>query len=125
MPGELRVLVRRRGLLRRVLALDLSLQFAHAQPVLRGELGLAQIAVRDKCSVRELEAQIERRRRSPKNDKPAPITGLIRDSRLVINALRDTVRQLKRIGVPASSRVEPHGDYYDVIVTIRTPCTEK
>ena len=39
----------------------------------------------------------------------------------VINALNDTVRQLKRIGVHASSRVEAHGDSYDVIITVRRP----
>lgn len=100
----------------------------HARALLRAEgeaeqLRLAQQAVQSKCSVRELEAQIERRHNAKQAAQPAPVTGLIRDSRLVINALRATVRQLKRIGVPASSRVEPHGDYYDVIVTIRTPCS--
>ena len=109
---------------------DGGLSERHARALLRADgeeeqLRLAQHAAKDKCSVRELEAQIERQRRSRKAEKPAPVTGLIRDSRLVINALRDTVRQLKRIGVPASSRVESHGDYYDVIVTIRTPCAEK
>ena len=39
----------------------------------------------------------------------------------VINALNDTVRQLKRIGVHASSRVEAHEDSYDVIITVRRP----
>ena len=109
---------------------DGGLSERHARALLRAEgeaeqLRLAQLAARDKCSVRELEAQIEHQRKSKKSARPSPAAGLIRDSRLVINALRDTVRQLKRIGVPATSRVEPHGDYYDVIVTIRTPCAEK
>ena len=109
---------------------DGGLSERHARALLRADgeaeqLRLAQIAARDKCSVRELEAHIERQRKAKKPAQPSPTAGLIRDSRLVINALKDTVRQLKRIGVPASSRVESHGDYFDVIVTIRTPCTEK
>ena len=102
----------------------------HARALLRAngdteQLRQAQLAAQNKLSVRELEAQIEQKRQEKKPSRPSPAAGLIRDSRLVINALKDTVRQLKRIGVPASSRVEPHGDYYDVIVTIRTPCAEK
>lgn len=98
----------------------------HARSLLRlgseaEQLQLARIAVRDKLSVRQLDALIEGQLREKKAAAPKPAAGLIRDSRLVINALRDTVRQLKRIGVPASSRVEAHEDYYDVIVTIRTP----
>ena len=109
---------------------DGGLSERHARALLRvsGEaeqLRLAQLAAREKYSVRELEAQVERQRKAKKTAHPSPAAGLIRDNRLVINALKDTVRQLKRIGVPASSRVESHGDYYDVIVTIRTPCVEK
>ncbi len=87
------------------------------------QVRLARLAVEGGLSVRELEAQVERSAKVKRAAKPSPAAGLMRDSRLVINALRDTVRQLKRIGVPASSRVEPHGDYYDVVVTIRTPCS--
>ena len=71
--------------------------------------------------MRQLEAQIDALLREKRPAAPRSAAGLARDSRLVINALKDTVRQLKRIGVPASSRVEAHEDYYDVIVTIRTP----
>ena len=107
---------------------DGGLTERHARALLRAngeaeQLRLAQDAADAKLSVRELEARIERQRQAKKPTRLNPAAGLARDSRLVINALRDTVRQLKRIGVPASSRVEPHGDYYDVIVTIRTPCT--
>lgn len=82
------------------------------------QLELARRAAGDGLSVRQLEAVI---------DAPVPkarTAGIIRDNRLVINALRDTVRQLKRIGVPASSRVETHDDHYDIIITIRTPQAE-
>ena len=99
----------------------------HARALLRVPGGpeqarLAELAAQEKLSVRELESRIERLPKPQKPAKPSPAAGLIRDSRLVINALKDTVRQLKRIGVPASTRVESHGDSYDVIVTIRTPC---
>ena len=98
----------------------------HARALLRLErendqLRLARCAVQKKMSVRQLEAQIDELLRERKPAAPCPAAGLMRDSRLVINALKDTVRQLKRIGVPASSRVEAHEDYYDIIVTIRAP----
>ena len=98
----------------------------HARALLRldreaDQLRLARTAAQEKLSVRQLEAQIDGLLREKKPAAPRPAAGLVRDSRLVINALKDTVRQLKRIGVPASSRVEAHEDYYDVIVTIRAP----
>ncbi len=98
----------------------------HARALLRLEreadqLRLARCAAQQKLSVRQLEAQIDALLREKRGATPSPAAGLVRDSRLVINALKDTVRQLKRIGVPASSRVEAHEDYYDVIVTVRTP----
>lgn len=79
----------------------------------------AQIAFQNQWSVRQLEGSIERHLHSAEKNIPKA-EPLIRDNRLVINALRDTVRQLKRIGVRASSRVEDHGDSYDIIVTVRT-----
>lgn len=106
---ETRALIRESGLSER-----------HARALLRlrdrDQLPFAQDAVRNHWSVRQLEAAIEKHMHS----KPKIKTDtLIRDNRLVINALRDTVRQLKRIGVQACSRVEDHGDSYDIIVTIR------
>lgn len=98
----------------------------HARALLRLEdesqqLNLARACARDRLSVRQLEAQIDELLRGRKPSPPRNVSGLIRDSRLVINALKDTVRQLRRIGVPASSRVEAHEDHYDIIVTIRAP----
>lgn len=86
------------------------------------QLELARLAVQQNWSVRQLEAQVEALLRTPAtHGAPRSASMLLRDSRLVINALKDTVRQLKRIGVPASSRVEAHEDHYDIIVTIRSP----
>lgn len=98
----------------------------HARALLRlrteaEQLQLAREAAQQKLSVRQLEARIEARQSAREAPAAPKLGGLLRDNRLVINALKDTVRQLKRIGVPASSRVEAHEDHYDVIVTIRTP----
>lgn len=96
----------------------------HARALLKLEDGqeqlqFAQLAARSKWSVRQLETQIAHSLNAARAQKPE--VRLIRDNRLVINALNDTVRQLKRIGVHASSRVEAHGDSYDVIITVRRP----
>ena len=102
----------------------------HARALLRlkseqQQLDLARRAAQEQLSVRQLESLIDQQ--NPKK-KPIPArlpAGLIRDNRLVINALKDTVRQLKRIGVAASSRVEDHQDHLDIIVTIKTPLEAK
>ena len=96
----------------------------HARALLKLEdgqeqLSFARLAVQSKWSVRQLEAQIAHSMNAARAARPE--VRLIRDNRLVINALNDTVRQLKRIGVHASSRVEAHGDSYDVIITVRRP----
>ena len=95
----------------------------HARSLLRlgdehQQLILAQRAVQEQLSVRQLDAIIDQQLKEG-HATGRPVAGKIRDNRLVVNALRDTVRQLRRIGIPASSRVENHEDYYDVIVTIR------
>ena len=96
----------------------------HARALLKLEDGgeqlqFAKLAAQSRWSVRQLEAQIAHNANAARTARPE--LRLIRDNRLVINALNDTVRQLKRIGVHASSRVEAHGDSYDVIITVRRP----
>ena len=96
----------------------------HARALLKLEDGgeqlqFAKLAAQSRWSVRQLEAQIAHNANAARTAKPE--LRLIRDNRLIINALNDTVRQLKRIGVHASSRVEAHGDSYDVIITVRRP----
>lgn len=97
----------------------------HARCLLRAkdeaeQLSLARRAIDEQLSVRQLEAIIDR---SAEKEKPAPKLpdGIIRDNRLVINALKDTVRRLRRIGIAASSRVESHDDRLDIIVSIHMP----
>ena len=56
------------------------------------------------------------------SSEPAPskgrVTAALRDSRMIVNAVLDTVRQLTRIGVPVQSKVEEGDDCVRVIVTI-------
>lgn len=99
----------------------------HARALLKLERGedqlqLARLAAQSKWSVRQLEGQIAHSLNAARASKPE--LRLIRDNRLIINALNDTVRQLKRIGIHASSRVEAHEDSYDVIITVRRPYDE-
>ena len=94
----------------------------HARALLRLEaeeeqLALAQAAGRDRLSVKQLEACIEQRRRPPAR-KGRTVSRVLRDNRIIINALLDTVRELKRIGVPVTSRVEEKPEGIDVIVSI-------
>lgn len=98
----------------------------HARALLRLEsadeqLAFARRAAKEQLSVRRLEELIEGIPREKKSAPARKANPLIRDNRLVINALRDTVRSLKRIGVPVSSRVETHDDLCEIIVTIRPP----
>ena len=95
----------------------------HARALLRltdeaDQLAFAAQASEQKLSVAQLEARVSRRvaARPAARQKPCP---LLRDNRIVINAIMDTVRQLERIGVPVQSRVETGADYVDVIVRIR------
>ena len=115
----LRLSVETRAFLR-----ESGLSERHARALLKLEDGqeqleFARLAVKSKWSVRQLEGQIAHNANAARAARPE--LRLIRDNRLVINALNDTVRQLKRIGVHASSRVEAHEDSYDVIITVRRP----
>ena len=95
----------------------------HARALLRlsGEetqLALTREAADRAMSVQQLEKRIEQLRREA---RPQPsVSRVVRDNRIVINAVLDTVRELNRIGVRADSRVEEREGCVDVIVTIRT-----
>lgn len=90
----------------------------HARALLRlnsdaERLKYAENAIKKQLTVRQLEALIDQQKR----EKPA--SRLVGNSRLVINAVNSTVRQLKQIGVRASSRVEEYSDHYDIIITVK------
>ena len=74
-------------------------------------------AADQRLSVSELEKRVARQA-APAKKRPR-LTPILRDNRIVINALLDTVRRLSRIGVPVRSRVEQGEDCVNVIVTIR------
>ena len=102
--------LRRRGLTERHARALLSLRDEAAQ------LALIDEAADQRLSVSELEKRVARQA-APAKKRPR-LTPILRDNRIVINALMDTVRQLKRIGVPVKSRVEEEEDGVRVIVTI-------
>ena len=100
-----------------------SLTERHARALLRlndeeTQLALTREAADRAMSVQQLEKRIEQLRREA---RPQPsVSRVVRDNRIVINAVLDTVRELNRIGVRADSRVEEREGCVNVIVTIRT-----
>ena len=115
----------------RLLRLDVRVQLKlrknglserHARALLRlkepgQQLELVDTTIREQLSVRQLEDRIDRL--LCKKEAPALPRRILKENRLVVNAVNETVRQLKRIGVCASSRVENREDSFDVIVTVR------
>ncbi len=111
LPSSVQAALRRYGLSER-----------HARALLRlsdeaDQLSLAELAAQKKMSITQLEKQID-----TCLSKPAPpgrrVSAALRDSRMIVNALLDTVRQLTRIGVPVRSKVEEGEGCVRVIVTI-------
>jgi len=100
----------------------------HARALLRltgeaDQLALAELAAQKGMSVAQLEKQVDARLA-----RPAPkrrVAPALRDSRMIVNALLDTVRQLTRIGLPVQSRVEEADDCVRVIVTIPAVKSER
>ena len=84
-------------------------------PDAQSQLDFARRAAQQKWSVRHLEAQIEKLP-DRKAELPKP---RIRDQRLIINAFKDTLQRLGRIGVQAESRLEERETEYDIIITIK------
>lgn len=113
LPDAVRAALREHGL---------SERHARALLKLRDEaeqLRLVQESASRRWSVKQLEARIEHLLRAPVEVQPR-VSGLVRDNRIVVNAVLDTVRELKRIGVRADSRVEEADGSVQVIVTIHT-----
>ena len=109
LPEPVRAELRRGGLSER-----------HARALLRLEsaadqLTMARLAAERRMSVKQLETHIDQRLR---RRSPAPVPPIVRDNRIIINAVLDTVKSLRRIGVRVDSRVETGSDHIDVIVTI-------
>lgn len=98
-----------------------ALSERHGRALLKLSDSAAQLSLIRECAaqqlnVKQLEARIGRMLRTPPS-KPH-VSRIIRDNRIIINAVLDTVRELSRIGVHVESRVEEHDDAVDVIVRI-------
>lgn len=115
LPASVRAALRSSGLSER-----------HARALLRVADERRQLALIDEAaarhmSVQQLEARI---RRLLAQESPGPrVRGVVRDNRVLVNAVLDAVRELNRIGIRADSRVEEQPDAVQVIVTIHTPST--
>ena len=99
--------------------LKLTERHARALLVLPSEeeqLAMARAAGEGKMSVRQLEVAIASKNKS-RAARPT-VSRAVRDNRIVINAVLDTVRQLNHIGVKVQSRVEERDNHIDVVVTI-------
>ncbi len=101
---------------------SLGLTERHARALLRlgteaDQLSLAALAAEKRLSVSQLEKRVEDRLSAPARTRSNRLVS-VRDSRVVVNALLDTVRRLSRIGVPVRSRVEQGEGFVNVIVTI-------
>lgn len=108
---SVRDVVRERGLTER-----------HARALLKvddpaWQLHLARRAADEHMSVKALEKCVQTCLGSSAKSRRT-LTPLIRDNRIVINALMDTVRELGRIGVPVKSRIEERENHVEVIVCI-------
>lgn len=111
LPTDVQAGLRRHGLSER-----------HARTLLRlsceaDQLALVELAAQRRLSAAQLEKQVDACLSRP--DSPGrKVSSILRDSRMVVNALLDTVRQLTRIGVPVQSKVEEGEGCVRVIVTI-------
>lgn len=98
-----------------------SLTERHARALLKLSEPTVQLDLIRQCavqnlSVKQLESLINRLLRMP---LPRPhVSRIIRDNRIIINAVLDTVKELNRIGVHVESRVEELDDSVEVIVRI-------
>ena len=91
----------------------------HARALLRLSDSERQLELIHECaarrlSVKQLENLIER---AAPPRRPS-VSRVIRDNRIIINAVLDTVKELNRIGVHVESRVEERADGVEVIVRI-------
>ena len=80
------------------------------------QLDAARRAAREKMSVRALEALVERLAR-PRPPQPS-VKRVFRDGRMFVNAVLNTVKDLKSAGVAASAKVVEREDTVDVVVTL-------
>lgn len=127
LANMLRILRLEPGVLDILRGSELGERHARALLKLKSEkdrLKFAEEAARQQMSVRQLETQIERQLSSAAPKHSRQLHPLIKDNRLIINAFRDTMRQLKRIGVSAASRVETYDDHLEIVITVHPPAED-
>ena len=117
LPGGVLEIIRKRGLTERHARALLRLQDAQTQ------MEFAAQAAEGHMSVKQLETQIDRAVHRSEKAARRRASPIIRDNRIVINALMDTVRELGRIGVRVTSRIEEKADHVEIVVCIPA-CTE-
>ena len=116
--NRLRLLRLSPGLRERILANGLSERHARALLALEDEETRSRaldVAIARKMTVRDFEeyiAQVKRPRKSPH------FKMVVRDHRLFVNAVLNTVKDLKSAGVAASAKVVEREDTVDVVVTL-------
>lgn len=98
-----------------------NLSERHARALLRLtdvplQLELVRECAAHRLSVKQLETRIDRLLRTPVHR--SHVSPIIRDNRIIINAVLDTVKDLNRIGVHVESRIEERDDGVEVIVRI-------
>lgn len=110
LPPDVRDVLRRANLSERHARALLKLEDGEQQ------LSLARQAAEQRLSVKQLEARINALLK-PSPARPT-VSRYVRDNRIIINAVMDTVRELNHIGVSVKSRIEESEDHIDVVVTI-------
>ncbi|MEG0935470.1 MAG: ParB/RepB/Spo0J family partition protein [Clostridia bacterium] len=80
------------------------------------QLRIIDQCAREKWSVRKLEASVEQLRRE--KQAPRPYRVYLRDQRMLVNAVLNTVKTLNAAGVMATSRVEEMEDRIDIVVSL-------
>lgn len=110
LPPSVREAVRTLGLTERHAHALLKLDDAQSQ------LEWAHCAAERHMSARQLDAHIDHLLR-PQPPTPT-VTRVVRDNRIIINAVMDTVKELQQIGVNVTGRVDECEDRIDVVVTI-------
>lgn len=104
-----------------ILSARLSERHARALLILDGDtqaqLRIADAAARKGLNVKQLESMIEGARAQKQAARPRVKT-VLRDKRMFVNAVADTVKRLVQSGVRASYRVEEDDKTVSVIVSI-------
>ena len=79
------------------------------------QLEIARQIAEEKLSVKQAEARVAQRLHPRPRQQISPV---VRDHRVILNAVMEPVRELTRIGIPLKSRVDEHADRIEVVITL-------